>query len=508
MRKKFVYGLIGASIGAVFSLGIQTYAGDVQQVKSTSIPVKEIKTFAEVYGQIKTNYFEDTKDKDLIENAMKGMVSGLDPHSEYLNQEDLKDFSELATGKFGGLGLEIVKDNDFISIITPIEDTPAFAAGLRPNDHIIQIDGVSTRGMSTIEASKKMRGGAGTSVVLTIARKDVMRPFNVKLQRAIINVKTVKSRYFEPGIGYIRLSGFKEQTLSDFADHIRTLSKEHPLKGLILDLRNNAGGLLNSAVGVVSAFVPKNAIVVSTKGRRDTQKIILKARKSDYQDPSSVMIQEDPLAQLPEQIKKIPLTILINAGSASASEVVTGALQDYQRALVMGTRSFGKGSVQTVIPLSSDDGIKLTIALYFTPKGRSIQARGIVPDVEVKTKDDDLFDFRETSLSHHLSNPSSSKTEQPMVVHPTKSPQPINEKENERIKNKLLKEGSYNYIPDPKQDIQLRKAIEFTSHSGLWKKSLGRYIVNEKKIIAEERKTGKVTTLSGTQEKLNDAKKR
>ncbi|MBN3860510.1 PDZ domain-containing protein [Neisseriaceae bacterium PsAf] len=493
MKKTSIYA-IGAIIGMGLTLSLQTYAGPSSAQES--LPVREIKTFAEVYGQIKANYYENTKDSELMENAMKGMVSGLDPHSEYLNQEDFKGLMEQTTGKFDGLGIEIVKDESFIKIVTPIEDTPAFRAGLKPNDYIIKIDGVSTKGMSTMEASKKMRGKPGSYVTLTITRKDELTPFDVKLKRDTINIKTVKSQLVEPGIGYIRVNSFKEQTLEDFVEHINQLSKANgkPLDGLVFDLRNNGGGLLNSAVGLTAVFVPENSVVVSTKGRDNVRQNILKASKNDYKNPMDGAMFKDPLVNLPAEIKKVPITLLINGGSASASEIVTGALQDYQRAVVVGTQSFGKGSVQTIIPLSNNDGIKLTVALYYTPKDRSIQARGIVPDVIIKTEDDDLFGFREADFNNHLSNPKGEEEVKGSISKPLGSEnldKKAKEEKTQKIREKILKESSYNYMPDPKQDIQLKKAIEITKNNAEWKRSLGKYKANEKKIIQEEKKDKK-----------------
>ncbi|MFH4354062.1 MAG: S41 family peptidase [Neisseriaceae bacterium] len=498
--KKISICVIGVLVGAGLSLSLQAHANPQAVTVKESLPVNEIKSFAEVYGQVKANYFQTTKDSDLIKNAMKGMVSGLDPHSEYLDQEDFKGLMEQTTGKFGGLGLEIVKDESFIKIITPIEDTPAFRAGLRSNDYIVKINGVSTKGMSTLEASKKMRGEPGTEVKLTIARKSQVTPFEVRLKRALINVKSVKSKLMAPGIGYIRVNGFKEQTVEDFVAHIKELYKisPQPLKGLIVDLRNNGGGLLNSAIGMTAVFIPQNEVVVSTKGRNNVTQTILRATKNDYRNVNEGFSSEDPLAGLPPEIKKLPLTLLINSGSASASEIVTGALQDYRRAVVVGTQSFGKGSVQTIIPLSNNNGLKLTVALYYTPKDRSIQARGIVPDVVVHTKDDDLFfDFHEADLDNHLSNPSGEeevKAEVKTKAGSMKTEGVVNrkvqEEKNKHMREKLLKQGSYNYLPDPKEDEQLRKAIELTQNQALWKQSLGQYKVNEKKVIAKEKREG------------------
>ena len=312
------------------------------------------------------------------------MVANLDPHSEYMGTKDYADLQESTKGEFGGLGMEIGAEDGFVKVVAPIEDTPAERAGIQSGDYIIKIDDESTRGMSVTDAVKRMRGEPGTKVTLTLTRKDEARPIVVPLTRAIIKVRSVRHHLLESGYGYVRISQFQERTVPALAEAIQALRNENgaPLKGVILDLRDDPGGLLNGAVGVSAAFLQPGQPVVSTKGRDGRPNMSLKAQVQDYRMTAG----SDPLAGLPPEIKNIPLTVLINSGSASASEIVAGALQDHKRAVIVGTQSFGKGSVQTVMPLSNGGAVKLTTQLYYTPNDRSIQAQGIVPDVEVADK--------------------------------------------------------------------------------------------------------------------------
>lgn len=320
---------------------------------------------------IKNNYVEPMSDNTLFKNAMKGMLEGLDPHSSYLDADDLHDLKNMTSGHLSGIGLEITMEDGFVKVVTPLDDTPAQKAGIKTGDIIVRIDNVLTKGMTIREAAKKMRGAKGTVVNLTIVRKNSNKPIQLKLIRADIKLQSVKSRLLEPDIGYIRISNFEMNTARDLEAAVKKLNLENksPIKGLILDLRNNPGGLLNSAATVSDDFLdPRdlkiNNLVVYTKGRIPDSQIKIKAQPGDI-------------------LNRAPLVILINEGSASGAEIVAGALQDHKRALIIGTRSFGKGSVQTVIPLDNNSAIKLTTALYYTPAGRSIQASGIVPDVTV-----------------------------------------------------------------------------------------------------------------------------
>ena len=453
---------------------MQSYANG----EKTSLPVQDIRTMAEVYGQIKANYYQETKDDKLVQDAIKGMVAGLDPHSDYMNPKDFTDLKENTSGEFGGLGMEIGAEDGFIKVIAPIEDTPAERAGVKSGDLIAKINDTSTRGMSTTEAVKMMRGKPGTSITLTLSRKDSNQPIVVKITRAVIKVKSVRHTLLEPGYGYIRVTQFQEPTVASLAESARQLTRENkaPLKGLILDLRDDPGGLLNGAVGVSAAFLPAEVKVVSTKGRDGKQGMNLKATPEDYLMGSGA---KDPLKDLPPELKTIPLTVLINSGSASASEIVAGALQDHKRAVIVGTQSFGKGSVQTVLPLSNGGGVKLTTALYYTPNDRSIQAQGIVPDVEVKDKTRS-FETREADLTGHLSNPNGGteiKGALPDAASQTEDAQSDKANADKADAAKTAKEEAEDIIsrrkPNPAKDPQLGKALALVKAPAEWQQSLG-----------------------------------
>lgn len=353
------------------------------------LPLDELRTFADVFDKIKKSYVEPVDDKTLLENAIRGMLSGLDPHSTYL---DAKSFDELqvnTTGEFGGLGLEVGLENGFIKVVTPIDDTPAQKAGIEAGDLIIKIDGKPVKGMALDEAVESMRGPRGSTIELTIMRESQHQPFDLKLKRDTIRVQSVRARSLEDGYGYIRVAQFQAKTGDDFRAAVARLQKENkPLKGLVIDLRNNPGGVLDAAVDVADAFI-RDGLIVYTEGRLPTS-------KSQYE-------------ATPDDIAAgVPLVVLINGGSASASEIVAGALQDDKRAVIMGTESFGKGSVQSVVALSETSGIKLTTARYFTPAGRSIQAHGIVPDIQVERAKVETLprgdNITEADLQGHLRN--------------------------------------------------------------------------------------------------------
>jgi carboxyl-terminal processing protease len=353
---------------------------------------KRLKVFAEAITLLKENYVKEVDDKDLIYGAIKGMLSSLDPHSSFLTPDAYKEMQVDTKGEFGGLGIQIsIKDN-ILTVIAPIEDTPAFRAGVKAGDRIIKIDGKSTKGMSLYDAVKRLRGPKGTSVTITIIREGLKEPRDIKIVRDIIRIKSVKSRVIDDGIGYIKLLQFQQKTPAELEDALLKLTKEG-INSLILDLRNNPGGLLNSSVEVASYFLPPKKLVVYIKGRKD--------EKNEFYTTGS------------EHYLDYPMVVLVNEGSASASEIVAGALQDWDRALIMGTKTFGKGSVQTVIPLSDGSAIRLTTALYYTPKGRSIQATGIVPDiiVELKRKEGAKGHpvFREKDLENHIENETDKK---------------------------------------------------------------------------------------------------
>lgn len=384
-------------------LPMQSFAKEndnADQATAFNIPVKDIQRFTTVIAQIKRYYIKDTTDKELFNNAIRGMLTNLDPHSAYLDTEDLNDLETVTTGEFGGIGVEIIPENGYIKVIAPLDDTPAFKAGIKPGDLIIRINSKVIKKMTIREAINKIRGKRGTPVTLTILRKGEKKPLNIDVTRDVIKVASVKSRMLEDGYGYVRVVFFQAPAKRDLLKAIQTLQKESngKMKGLVLDLRNNPGGLLDAAIHIADTFLDSknlkhDQLIVYTKGRIPGSDIKAKATPGDM-------------------IKGIPIVVLINGGSASASEIVAGALQDYHRAVVMGTKSFGKGSVQTIIPIDAKSGIKLTTALYYTPAGRSIQASGIVPDIvvselKVNQVDEDqkqLASVDESDLSGHLAS--------------------------------------------------------------------------------------------------------
>lgn len=394
-------GLAGVVAGILIALQLPAFAEKASAPsQTTGLPIQDLRTFAEVFNAIKQGYVEPVEDKKLINNAISGMVSNLDPHSTYLDAEAFKELQVGTHGEFGGLGIEVGMEDGFVKVIAPIEDTPAARAGLKTGDLIVKIDDTAVKGLTLNEAVKKLRGKPKTQVTLTIARKGMNKPLVVTLTREVIKVQSVKFKMLEPGYGYVRITQFQETTISALVNAVNQLYKNGPLKGLILDLRNDPGGLLNAAVGVSAVFLPPDDLVVSTDGRAPDAKHKFYAKPEDYQHG-----REDDLRNLPAGIKTVPMIVLVNGGSASASEIVAGALQDYKRATVLGTQTFGKGSVQTVLPLPGNTAIKITTARYFTPKGRSIQAKGIEPDVEVEeTPGAKKNGLREADLGGHLVN--------------------------------------------------------------------------------------------------------
>jgi carboxyl-terminal processing protease len=395
------FGLIavGAVAGVLISLNFQAVA---DRATRTTLPIEELRAFTEVFGAIKTNYVEPVEDKKLITEAINGMLTGLDPHSAYLDQEAFRELQVGTQGQFGGLGIEVGMEDGFVKVISPIEDTPAFKAGIKPNDLIIKLDETPVKGMSLNDAVKRMRGKPNTTITLTISRKGESAPVVVTLTRAVIRVQSVKSKIIEPGYGWVRVSQFQEATTENMVRQLAQMFKENPgLKGLVLDLRNDPGGLLHGAVAISSAFLPAKTLVVSTDGRAEDAKKKFYASPDDYARGSR---GEDVLKSLPQAIKTVPMVVLVNGGSASASEIVAGALQDHKRATVIGTQTFGKGSVQTIMPLGNNTAIKLTTARYYTPGGRSIQALGIKPDILVEDPSDTMTRVREADLTRHLNN--------------------------------------------------------------------------------------------------------
>lgn len=398
------FGLIifGAIAGVMLSLNFSAVANKEVTEVLRPLPVEELRAFTEVFGRIKSDYVEPVEDKKLITEAINGMLTGLDPHSAYLDSDAFKELQIGTQGEFGGLGIEVSMEDGFVKVISPIEDTPAFRAGIKPGDLIIKLDETAVKGLSLTDAIKRMRGKPNTPITLTVLRKGETKPLVFSLIRAVIKIQSVKSKMIEPGYAYIRITQFQEQTGENLVKAIDKLFKEStvPMKGLVLDLRNDPGGLLNGAVAVSAAFLPSNSLVVYTDGRTDDAKMKLKASPEFYlRDTKS-----DYLKRLPPAIKTVPMITLVNGGSASASEIVAGALQDHKRSVVMGTQTFGKGSVQTILPLGNNTAIKLTTARYYTPNGQSIQAKGITPDILDESAKDETERLRESDLDRHLSN--------------------------------------------------------------------------------------------------------
>lgn len=400
--KVVLVGLAGMLAGAAMTLNFSAVAN---KEAASPLPVEELRAFTEVFARIKSDYVEPVEDKKLITEAINGMVSGLDPHSSYLDSEGFKDLQIGTQGEFGGLGIEVGMEDGFVKVVSPIEDTPAFLAGIKTGDLIVKLDDTPVKGMSLNDAVKRMRGKPGAPITLTIARKGVDKPIVVTLVRAVIKIRSVKFKLLDDGYGYVRVTQFQEHTGELLTEALRKLYKDNkePLKGLILDLRNDPGGLLNGAVAVTAAFVKPDSLVVYTEGRTQDAKMRLTASRENYLRGG----QSDYLKNLPPDVKRVPMVVLVNGGSASASEIVAGALQDHKRAIVMGTQTFGKGSVQTILPLGQGTAIKLTTARYYTPNGRSIQAKGIVPDIiseDPNSSPDEGFGVREADLAKHLIN--------------------------------------------------------------------------------------------------------
>ena len=390
---------IGILTGALTTVSLQTVARGTL----APLPLEELQQLAAVFGMVKSDYVEPVDEKKLITDAISGMVASLDPHSQYFDKKSFKEFREGTSGRFVGVGIEITQEDGLVKVVSPIEGSPAFRAGLKTNDLITKIDDTAVKGLPLSEAVKRMRGEPNTKVVLTIFRKDENRSFPVTITREEIRTQSVRGKVIEPGYAWIRLSQFQERSVDDFARKVDEIYKQEPnLKGLVLDLRNDPGGLLDAAVAVSAAFLPENVTVVSTNGQLAESKFTYKASPEFYQRRGG----PDPLKRLPAALKSVPLVVLVNEGSASASEIVAGALQDYKRGTIMGNQTFGKGSVQTVRPLGPDTGLKITTARYYTPSGKSIQAKGIVPDVMVdETEEGNLFSVlrtREADLEKHL----------------------------------------------------------------------------------------------------------
>ena len=378
--------LVGFLLSAAFTVSAGEDAASSETQKT--LPLEELQRFSEVFDRIKNAYVEPVDDAKVLEDAIRGMISGLDPHSSYLEPEAFQELQEHTSGEFGGVGIEISLEDGFIRVIAPIDDTPAQKAGIKAGDLITRLDDVSVQNMGLDDAIARMRGKPGTPIVLTVLRQGEEKPLDIKILRDVIKVTSIKSKLLGEDIAYIRITQFQGNTGDDLKKSLRNLQQDRELKGVVLDLRNNPGGVLQSAVEVVDAFID-NGMIVYTKGRLDSSDTEFLATKNT-------------------EIGDVPMVVLINGGSASASEIVAGALQDHHRAVIMGTVSFGKGSVQTILPLTDSRALKLTTARYYTPSGRSIQAQGIVPDVVVEDvelrKTDVNRTVKERDLSGHLTN--------------------------------------------------------------------------------------------------------
>lgn len=451
MRSKFKnIGLIGLGLiaGVAASMQLDAFA---QKRASVTLPLEEARQLADVFGLIKSDYVEEVSDKKLLTEAISGMVSSLDPHSAYLDEKAFKELREGTMGKFVGLGIEVGMEDGYVKVVSPIEDSPAYRAGIKAGDLITRLDSTPVKGMTLDEAVKRMRGEPNTKITLTIARKTEDKPVIVTITRQEIRVQSIKAKVIEPGYAWLRVTQFQEPTVDDMVVKLLGIYAQEPnLKGLVLDLRNDPGGVLPGAIGVSAAFLPKDSLVVSTNGQLSTSKQSFFARREFYASRPNT----DPLAKLPAAIKNVPMVVLVNSGSASASEIVAGALQDYKRATIMGSQTFGKGSVQSVIALPPDKktAVKLTTARYYTPNGRSIQARGIVPDMLVDEYEDgdglNSLRLRESDLSKHLSNDKVGEQEQARK---------LSEQEEEKLiererKRKPLEFGSA-------EDFQLQQAL-------------------------------------------------
>lgn len=380
---------IGLIWGLILCLTL-TLAHNVwaEKQQTASLPLDDLRTFTDVYARIKQDYVTEVEDSELLQNAIRGMLSGLDPHSSYLDEEQFRELQIGTSGEFGGLGIEVGMENGFVKVIAPIDDTPAQRAGVKAGDLIIKLDDKQVKGLTLEEAVKLMRGKKGSKINLTIVRQGEDAPLVITITRDVIRVRSVRSRILEPGFGYVRISNFQSKTTRGLIDAIDNLQNKNKgeLQGLVLDLRNNPGGVLTGAVGVSDVFLKDNALIVYTEGRVEDSELKYAASTGD-------------------SLNGAPLVVLINQGSASASEIVAGAMQDHQRATILGTTSFGKGSVQTILPLNDNTALKLTTARYYTPLGRSIQSEGIVPDIllkEANEEEDKSFSVSEADLAGHL----------------------------------------------------------------------------------------------------------
>jgi carboxyl-terminal processing protease len=449
--------------GALTTVQIQATARN----SLAPLPLQELQQLAAVFGMVKSDYVEPVDDKKLITDAIGGMVASLDPHSQYYDKKSFKEFREGTSGRFVGIGIEITMEDGLVKVVSPIEGSPAFRAGLKTNDLITKIDDTAVRGLTINDAVKRMRGEPNTKVTITVFRKDDNRTFPVTITREEIKTQSVKSKLIEPGYGWLRVSQFQERTVEDFARKLEAMAKENPkLQGLVLDLRNDPGGLLDAAVALSAAFLPEGVVVVSTNGQLEESKAEYKATAQHYLRRNST----DHIKQLTQAtqglFKTIPVVVLVNEGSASASEIVAGALQDHKRATILGSQTFGKGSVQTVRALGPDTGIKLTTARYYTPSGNTIQAKGIVPDLMVdETPEGNVFAAlrtREADLNKHLTN---GKDDPKEPTDAEKAAEKQREQEREQARLRLEEENKKNpggrVLPEfgSDKDFQLQQAL-------------------------------------------------
>ena len=420
---------LGLGLGVLLSIGHGVFAE--RDVQKTVLPLNELRLFTDVFARIKNDYVEPVEDRQLLEYAIRGMLSGLDPHSTYLDEEQFKELRVGTSCQFGGLGIEVGMEDGFVKVIAPIDDTPAYHAGVKAGDLVIRLDDTPVKGLNLSDAVKIMRGKPGTPIVLTIVREGVEAPIKITIVRDIINVKSVKSRMLEEGYGYIRISQFQAKTAENLTDDVKKLKEEAAgkLKGIILDLRSNPGGVLNAAVAVSDAFLT-DGLIVFTEGRVEDSQLRFSATPDDI-------------------LAGAPMVVLVNKGSASASEIVAGALQDQKRAIIVGTKTFGKGSVQTILPMNNGTAIKLTTALYFTPLGRSIQAEGIVPDitldnVQVSAVESKFTPVTEADLSGHLENMTNGFDKEPQEKKDKKGDvEPLVQSDNQLYEALNLLKGIY-----------------------------------------------------------------
>jgi carboxyl-terminal processing protease len=476
IAKNILWMTMGVGAGMFISYTLANSTPNQQ-----SLPLQELRLLANIFAQIKKDYVEPTDDKKLLTDAIRGMVSGMDPHSDYLDKKEFAEMQEHTKGKFSGLGLEITSEDGYVKVLNPIEDTPAQKAGILSGDLITHIDAKPVRGMSLDQAVRRMRGQAGTQVTITVFRKSEEKTFPVTLTRADIKVKSIKTKTIEAGYAWVRINSFQEKTVEDLVTNLANISKENPkLKGIVLDLRNNGGGLLQGAIGVSGAFLPQNSVVVSTKGQMLDSNNIYTNNYKYYRNFDS---SEDVMKKLPESIKKVPMVVLVNPYSASASEIVAAALQDHKRAVIMGKQSYGKGSVQTIAPLGDGTALKMTIAYYYSPSGKSIQAKGIIPDLKIDQNEngdtDDVYVTREIDNQKHLKN-KQDNSEETQAAEDAREEKRISELR--RIEDENAKK-----TPEEKDKEKKRKPPELGSNEDFMLKQAIMYLKGEKVKLSESK---------------------